>query len=405
MEMGTGGGSDPPLRICIVGPSKYYYSGLSVHTILLANAIGRRHAVSVLLLRRFLPRSLYRGRGNVGRDDHAVAFDPRIDVYDGIDWNSARSWIGAWRFVTRKKPEFIIAPWWTASVAHLELMLVVIARLIGAAIVLDIHEVLDPLEQTIAPVRIYARFMRRLIWGCAGRLVVHSFAARDELMRAFDLDESRVAVVPFGLYGQYSSSPRSKDEAREVLGVQERFVILHFGSLRKYKGTALLVKAFGELPVVCAKHSRLVIVGDDWGEGTEIARLVQESPYASNITFSPRFIPDETASLYFAAADVVVLPYLRSLGSGVAQIAMATGKTIIVSDIPTLRECLESYPRAAFVPPGDASAICRALFDLYQLPVPADSPLGPPLIEKSWEEAAGRMESVLIALRVQSRNG
>ena len=40
-------------------------------------------------------------------------------------------------------------------------------------------------------------------------------------------------------------------------------------------------------------------------------------------------------SKYFPVANVIVLPYLRTAGSGVANIAMAYGKPIITSDIET----------------------------------------------------------------------
>ena len=40
---------------------------------------------------------------------------------------------------------------------------------------------------------------------------------------------------------------------------------------------------------------------------------------------------------YFSAADVVALPYLRTAGSGVANIAMAYGKPIITSDLETMK--------------------------------------------------------------------
>jgi len=41
-------------------------------------------------------------------------------------------------------------------------------------------------------------------------------------------------------------------------------------------------------------------------------------------------------SKYLYADDIVVLPYLRTAGSGVANIAMAYGKSIIILDIETI---------------------------------------------------------------------
>ena len=70
---------------------------------------------------------------------------------------------------------------------------------------------------------------------------------------------------------------------------------------------------------------------------------------------------------YFSAADVVVLPYLRTSGSGVANIAMAYGKPIITSDLETMRECLTDYKGAVFVPPCDTTAIAERLVEIHNL--------------------------------------
>jgi glycosyltransferase involved in cell wall biosynthesis len=70
---------------------------------------------------------------------------------------------------------------------------------------------------------------------------------------------------------------------------------------------------------------------------------------------------------YFSIADVVVLPYLRTSGSGVANIAMSYGKPILTSDLETMRECLADYEGAMFAPPGDSQTIAEELVKIYDL--------------------------------------
>src|SRR4030042_5208830 len=153
-------------KICIVGSSKRFFSGPTIHTIFLANALAKHNEVCVVLLRNLLPRFLYPGREHIGRDDYLVDFDPVVDVYDGMDWNSPRTWHGAYRFLKAHQPDTIIMLWWTSSVAHMELFLALANRMkIKANLILEMHEVVDPLEESILPIRLYSRLAGKLITG------------------------------------------------------------------------------------------------------------------------------------------------------------------------------------------------------------------------------------------------
>ena len=352
-------------RICIVGSSKRFFSGLTAHTIFLANALAKRNQVSVILLRNLLPCFLYPGRGHIGRTNYLVDFNPEIDVYEGMDWNSPRSWHGAYRFLKQHQPDAIIMLWWTSSVAHMELFLAVANRMkIKTNLILEMHEVVDPLEESILPVRLYSRLAGKLIMRRADAFTTQSTSAKNKVAQIYRLDERRIFVVPIGLYEDYKCVS-DKNLSKQELGIEEEFVILYFGLIRKYKGVPYLVEAFNKLPQGIAGHSRLIIAGEDWGDETSLSNLINSSPYKEQITYKPQFVPDEMIPKYFSAADVVVLPYLRTAGSGVANIAMAYGKPIITSGLETMRECLADYKGASFVPVGDSAAIAERLAGVY----------------------------------------
>ena len=102
---------------------------------------------------------------------------------------------------------------------------------------------------------------------------------------------------------------------------------------------------------------------------------------------------------YFSAADVVVLPYLRTSGSGVANIAMACGKPIITSDLETMRECLAGYGGAMFAPVGDSSSISEKLAEVY-----TRYKSGKPVLyhppQNNWGEIAKEYERIIEGIRV-----
>src|SRR5690606_21282936 len=60
-------GADGRTRICIVGPSTRFLSGISYYTIAVANGLSEIADVSVLFLRQLLPASLYPGNKRVGK--------------------------------------------------------------------------------------------------------------------------------------------------------------------------------------------------------------------------------------------------------------------------------------------------------------------------------------------------
>ena len=354
------------MNIAVVGSSKRFFSGLSAYTISLANALSKENIVCALLLRNLAPRFLYPGRHRIGKTGCSLDFLPQIQVLDGMDWNSPVSWMRSCRFLRQQKSDVIIMHWWTASVAHMLLLIALVNRVVlKAKMIIEMHEVLGPFEESVLPLRVYSRIMGRLLMGRADAFIVHADTVRDQATRVFGLDRKKVIVIPLALFDEYHRDLDSQ-EARDKLGISERFVILHFGMIKKYKGVPGLVEAFDRLPPDIARGSRLLIVGEDWGEEPLLNEMVASASYKEQITYIPQFVPDEMVPLYFCAADVVVLPYVRTSGSAVAAIAVAYGKPVIASDTETMREVRSGYPRAWFFPVGDCVALRGKIAEVYR---------------------------------------
>ncbi|MFX0206009.1 MAG: hypothetical protein ACFFDT_08475 [Candidatus Hodarchaeota archaeon] len=75
-------------NIVIVGPSKYFLSGISYYTIRLAEALSRDYEVSVIGLRKLLPRFLFPGKSRVGKHISDLDFPRDIEVIDNVDYNN-----------------------------------------------------------------------------------------------------------------------------------------------------------------------------------------------------------------------------------------------------------------------------------------------------------------------------
>jgi len=354
------------MKICIVGSSKRFFSGMSAYTIVMANALAEQgHQVSAILLRNLVPLFLYPGRDRVGKGEYLLNFLPSINIYEGMDWNSPGTWLGACRFLQRYKLDAIIMHWWTSSVAHMQLLLAISRYMNGKkpSLILEMHEVVDPLEEKILPIRLYSRVAGKTLIKLCDAYTAHSNEARQAIMETYNILPNKIHVVSLGPYDIYGTSDREK--ARKELKL-DGFTILYFGIIRQYKGVPLLVKAFNMLPEDILTKSQLVIAGEDWGDDPSLRPALANSLYKHRIIFRPEFVPDELVSKYFSASDVIVLPYLRTCGSAVVSIAVAQGKPIITTDLATMRECLVNYKGASFFPVGDVCALRELLVENYE---------------------------------------
>lgn len=351
--------------VCIVGPSKRFLSGISYYTIRLANAMSVEKEVSVVCFRQLLPTFLFPGKSHVGKNISDLDFSPRIPVFNGMDYNNPLTWIQAYHFLKAQKPDIIVLQWWTSSVAHMQLLLKIFAGLLNKPkIIIEFHEVVDPFEESILPIRLYSKITGKLLRKNLDAYITHSESDKELVAKRYSISPEKIHVIPHGLYDQYGELLDIK-EARRNLSIKDDFVILSFGLIRKYKGTSYLIRAFEQLPPKILEKSRLLIVGEIWEDRKELLDQIKASPFHDKITLIDEYVPDEKVNLYFSAADVVVLPYLRASQSGIAHIAMSFGLPVVVSEVGGLKESMANYEGTFFVPPADIDSIRKAILSQF----------------------------------------
>jgi glycosyltransferase involved in cell wall biosynthesis len=355
--------------ICLVGPGWRFTSGISYYTCRLANALANYQCVSVIQMRQLLPRRLYPGRRRVGEPAARMTYPPNVQIYDGVNWWWGLSVIRALSFMNSLRPKVLVFQWWTATVLHSYLLLAVTGRLLGARVVIELHEIQDTGEGRISLVRWYGRWglglLLRLSHGC----IVHSSADQEALKADYNLKNLRLAITPHGPFDQYNRyiDTPSADEAgiAAVTSAPRPAVhnLLFFGTIRPYKGLEDLLNVFNDLTAEEASGMWLTVVGETWENCTEPARIIAESPHRERITFVNYYVPDEVVRAAFDHADIVVLPYHRSSSSGPLHVAMSWGLPVVLSRVGGLEEAVTDYGGAVFVPPGDTVALKAALVD------------------------------------------
>ena len=365
-------------KVLVVGSGWRFTSGISYYTCSLANAFSRRWPTRALLMRRLIPRWLYPGRDRVGTKVNALDYDPAVDVFDGLDWFWGPSLWNAIRFLRVERPDVVVFQWWTGAVVHSYIVLALAARRLGARVVVEWHEVQDTGEARIPGVTRYVSAAVGAMMHQVDAHVVHSAYDLDLLVNAYGLEPDSVEMVPHGPY-EYVVTPGEQPDVTDSrvpppgLACQDESIerasdepitVLYFGIIRPYKGLEYLVRAFDRVPQDLADRLRLLVVGETW-EGWDLPlQEIASSPRRDQITVVNRYVDDAEVAQFFAQADAVVLPYLRSSSSGPLAIAMSSGLPVILSRVGGLVEAAESYGGVRFIEPADVDDLVEALGEL-----------------------------------------
>lgn len=336
-------------RIAIVGPIHPLRGGIAQHTEgVVSEARARGHDVRVVSYRRQYPRVLFPGRTQI--DDRSAPPEATSGVSASIDSLVPTTWWRAASEVRAFAPDIVVLQRWHPFFAPL--LATIARRLRGEArIVWMVHNA--------SPHEGGAPWGPLLTLGLSGGdvCVVHA-AASEEALRALGV-EAELRNVPM-------PAPREVArlepwDARRRLGIGEQEVVyLFFGHVRRYKGVEVFLRALGGLapegPAV-----RAIVAGEWYVDRRPAERLVSAAGLQDRVWIDDRFLPEEAMREYFAAADVVVLPYLSGTQSAVVPLAYAHGRPVVTTRVGGLPEIVADGETGLLVPPGDVAALADAL--------------------------------------------
>lgn len=214
-----------------------------------------------------------------------------------------------------------------------ESIIMIMARLFRRRLLLTVHDV-----DSFAGHVMGKRLVTRLIYRLADRVIVHNKVSMQELI-AIGIQSKRISIIPHGNYLNCIKDMPSKAMARDRLGIgHSAKVVLFFGQIKDTKGLDLLIES---LPKVACEVPKvlLLIAGRPWKTDISSFELMIESLNVKALCrLHIGFVPDDEVATYYAATDVVALPYRRIYQSGVLLMAMSYSKPVIVSDLPGMTE-------------------------------------------------------------------
>jgi glycosyltransferase involved in cell wall biosynthesis len=228
-----------------------------------------------------------------------------------------------------------------------------------------------------------------MVWRQADGYVTITRSLADDLAQRFGARE-RLAVVPDG--ARLPSGGLRPLPPDPIVG--------YSGHLYAWKGVDDLLRAVAEIPT-----ARALIVGGHEQE-PDLARvkaLAASLGIADRVTFTG-LVPPAEVNTHLAAARVLALPNPASAISTRFTSPlklfeyMASGRPIVATDLPAIREVLRDGENALLVEPGNSAAMADAIQRLLQ-----DDGLAARLgraayqaaPEYSWARRAERLESLL----------
>jgi glycosyltransferase involved in cell wall biosynthesis len=196
--------------------------------------------------------------------------------------------------------------------------------------------------------------------------IVHTQHSKEAIVHQLALSEHQVTVIPHGIFAYYQDLLKGDVSNKGPACTNRKKTVLFFGVLKPYKGVDVLLKAFARLPKSIANDVVLQVVGYPKMPIQPLQTLARDCDIEDRIFWDLRFVEESEVALYFAKADVVVLPYRRIDQSGVLAIALAFGKPIIASRVGGFSEILKDGVHGILVEPGDVESLTHALAHILE---------------------------------------
>lgn len=209
------------------------------------------------------------------------------------------------------------------------------------------------------------RFLTKTVLKRGDHFIVHSSLDEEDLKSIKPSADVRRTVLP--TFNTFKQQDMTREQAREILDIPEdRKILLFFGFVREYKGLKYLIDAMPEIKEKVS-NVRLFVVGDFAGDKDEYIKLIEDKGVSDDISIFDGYIPDKEVEKFFAASDLVVLPYVSATQSGIVQIAYNFEKPVVATNVGGLPEVVRDGKTGFVVEPCDPHALAVKVGEFFEL--------------------------------------
>lgn len=197
----------------------------------------------------------------------------------------------------------------------------------------------------------------------AARIITGSEFSRDSIVRAYNLDPAKIAVVPDAAnpFFRVVSREAAARKVRETFGLNDPFVLC-VGDLQPRKNHIGLIQAFARL-VKSHPHltHSLVIAGQDTWFGPRVREAAKNSGVENRIRFLGFVSDDDLLQIYNACECFVFPSYYEGFGIPILE-AMACGRAVACANTSAMPEVADGA--GLLFDPHQPDEITRAMRDI-----------------------------------------
>ncbi len=340
-------------NLVLIGPVFPYKGGISHYTGLMYRALSGQYHTDLVSYSFQYPKFLYHKEQKDFENDAFRIEDTKYWIHTANPIN----WVHMAHRILKRNPDMVIVQWWHPYFAPCYRILCGILNR-HVPVVFVCHNVFPhehfPMD----------RLLTRMALSTGSGFIVHSKSDEEDLHQLFSTAVCRRTVHP--TYNAFQFEHLSMREARQRLGLGEQeHLLLFFGFVREYKGLRYLLQAMPKI-LAANPNTRLMIVGDFGSDEDSYLELIRELGIGEQLLIRSGYTPDREVEPYFAAADLVMLPYTSATQSGVAQIAYGFEKPVIATEVGGLPDVVTDGQTGYLVPPEDPDALADAVTRFYQ---------------------------------------
>lgn len=341
-------------KIVIIGPVYPYKGGIAHYTGLLYRALAKVYDVTMVSYKFQYPKLLFKKEQKDYSNDTFKIENTNYWLHTANPFNC----ISTARKINKIKPDMVIIQWWHPYFAPCYYIL---CKCLKKTKILFICHNVFPHERFPMD-----KFLTKLTLKKGKCYIVQSKKDADDLKTIIKNPVFKQTVHP--TYNAFKIENMSREEARKRLGIEpEKKVLLFFGFIREYKGLKYLIQAMPEI-VSKIPDVELLIVGDYSGEDDKklYTDMIKQCQIENYVKIFDGYIPDREVEKFFAACDLVVLPYISATQSGIVQIAFGFEKPVVVTNVGGLPDVVTDGKTGYVVEPQNPNAITNAIIDFYE---------------------------------------
>lgn len=333
-------------NVTLIGPVYPYKGGISHYTSLMYRELEKYFKVNLVSYKMQYPKLLFKKEQRDYSNDRF-----KIDnVHYWINTANPFNCIISGFKILKTKPDLVIIQWWHPYFAPCYWLL---EKVLGkrTKILFVCHNVFPherfPLD----------RMLTKMVITKANYYIVQSKQDEQDLLSIKSNAIYKRTVHP--TYNAFKIQNMTQKEARELLNIEDdQQILLFFGFVREYKGLKYLLQAMPQISERLPKV-KLLVVGDFDQNKETYLNIIKSQKIENKIEIYDGYIPDQDVEKFFAACDVVVLPYESATQSGIVQIAYGFEKPVIVTNVGGLPEVVVEGKTGYIVPPRDSSKLAE----------------------------------------------